>query len=107
MIHSKFNALNIIQGIFTNILKTVGFEVLTAVVMKSTIFWDITPCSPLSVNRCFGGTCRLHVVGRQNKLSQKLESRWKSDAFTLVSCAAYIFDLKMEAIYSSKTSVDH
>jgi hypothetical protein len=27
----------------------VGFEVLTAVVMKSTI-WDITPCSPLSVN---------------------------------------------------------
>jgi hypothetical protein len=25
----------------------VGFEVLTAVVMKSTIFWDITPCSPL------------------------------------------------------------
>jgi hypothetical protein len=26
----------------------VGFEVLTAVVMKSTIFWDVTPCSPLS-----------------------------------------------------------
>jgi hypothetical protein len=29
----------------------VGFEVLTAVVMKSTIFWNITPCSPLKVNR--------------------------------------------------------
>jgi hypothetical protein len=29
----------------------VEFEVLTAVVMKSTaIFWDITPCSPLKVN---------------------------------------------------------
>jgi hypothetical protein len=25
----------------------VGFEVLTAVVMKRTIFWDITPSSPL------------------------------------------------------------
>jgi hypothetical protein len=25
----------------------IGSEVLTAVVMKSTIFWDITPCSPL------------------------------------------------------------
>jgi hypothetical protein len=24
-----------------------GFEVLTSVVIKSTIFWDITPCSPL------------------------------------------------------------
>jgi hypothetical protein len=23
----------------------VGFEVLTAVVMKSTVFWDIMPCS--------------------------------------------------------------
>jgi hypothetical protein len=28
----------------------VGFEVLTAVVLKSTVFWDKTPCSQLSVN---------------------------------------------------------
>jgi hypothetical protein len=39
----------------------VGSEVLTAVVVKSTIFWDITPCSLLSVNRGFGGTYRLHL----------------------------------------------
>jgi hypothetical protein len=39
----------------------VGFEVLTAVVMKSIIFWDITQCSPLKVNRRFGGTYRLHL----------------------------------------------
>jgi hypothetical protein len=37
----------------------IGFEVLTAVVMKSAIFWDITPCTPLSINRRFGGTYRL------------------------------------------------
>jgi hypothetical protein len=36
--------------------REVGFQVLTSVVMKSTIFWDITPCSPVSVNRRFGGT---------------------------------------------------
>jgi hypothetical protein len=24
--------------------------------MMSSIFWDITPCSPLKVNRRFGGT---------------------------------------------------
>jgi hypothetical protein len=30
----------------------------------STIFWDITPCSPLKVNRRFGGTYRLHIRGR-------------------------------------------
>jgi hypothetical protein len=28
----------------------VGFEVFTAVVTKSTIFWDITPCSPSDVS---------------------------------------------------------
>jgi hypothetical protein len=30
--------------------KYVGFEVFTAVVMKSIIFWDVTLCSPLSCN---------------------------------------------------------
>jgi hypothetical protein len=38
---------NSLQG---NSLFVVGFEVLTAVVMKSSIFWDITSCSPLKVN---------------------------------------------------------
>jgi hypothetical protein len=28
----------------------VGYEVLTAVVMKSTAFWDVTLYSPLNVN---------------------------------------------------------
>jgi hypothetical protein len=36
-------------------------EVLTAVVMKISIFLDITPCSPLKVNRSFEVTCRLHL----------------------------------------------
>jgi hypothetical protein len=53
------------------------FEVLTSVVMKCTIIWDITPCSPL-----------------------------KAPAFTLVSCLAYSSTLKMEAICFSETSVD-
>jgi hypothetical protein len=43
----------------------VGSEVLTALVMKSTIFWDIMPCSPLSVNRRFEGTYRLHLQGQK------------------------------------------
>jgi hypothetical protein len=41
----------------------VGFEVLTAVVMKSYIFWDMTPCSPLKVSLRSGGTCRLNLHG--------------------------------------------
>jgi hypothetical protein len=41
----------------------VAFEVFIAVVMKSIIFWDMTPCSLLSCNRRFGGTYRLHLQG--------------------------------------------
>jgi hypothetical protein len=42
----------------------VGFEVLTAVVIKSSIFWDITSCSPLKVNRTFEGICRRNLQGQ-------------------------------------------
>jgi hypothetical protein len=51
---------------------------------KSTIFWDMTLCSPLSFNRRFEGTYRLHLQGRRNKSST----------------------LKMKAICSSETSVE-
>jgi hypothetical protein len=53
----------------------VGFEVFTAVVMKGIIFWDMTPCSPLSVNRRFGGTYRLHLQGQRNKFRKKPASK--------------------------------
>jgi hypothetical protein len=43
----------------------VGFEVFTAVVAKFIIFWDITPCSTLIVNRRFGGTYRFHLQGQR------------------------------------------
>jgi hypothetical protein len=65
----------------------VGFEVLTPVVMKSTIFRDITPCSPLKVNR----------INR---------ARNQHESYTLISLLGIFFDLKMEAIYCSETSVD-
>jgi hypothetical protein len=56
----------------------VGLEVFTAVVMKSTIFWDITPCSPLSVNR----VSEEHITSifRVEKLSSarnQRASRWQ------------------------------
>jgi hypothetical protein len=63
----------------TKRLHYVGFEVLTAVVMKSTIFWAITLCSPLK--------------------SQPMFRRDISPAFML----AYSSTLKMEAICSSET----
>jgi hypothetical protein len=65
------------------------FDVLTAEVMKRSIFWDIMPCSPLKVNRIFGGTCRFHHQGR--KMSQVRNQRdcLLDTCFTLVPCLAY------------------
>jgi hypothetical protein len=53
------------------VIALVRFEVLTAVAMKSSIFWDISLCSPLNVNRRFGGTCRFHLQGNQHKAGSK------------------------------------
>jgi hypothetical protein len=42
------------------------FNTCSGVLRKYVIiFWDITPCSPLKVNRLFGGTYRLHLHGRK------------------------------------------
>jgi hypothetical protein len=70
--------------------------------VKSTIFWDITSCSPLKVNWRFGGTYRLHFQSR--KISQA-KTRMKAGGNQ--SCfSAYSLTLKMEAICYSETSVD-
>jgi hypothetical protein len=61
--------------------------------MKSTIFWDRTQCSPLKINQRFGGTYCLHLLCFPPSL-------------TLISCSAYSSALKMEAIFSSETSVE-
>jgi hypothetical protein len=83
-----------------------GFEVLTAVVMKSTVFWDITPYSSLNVNQRFGGTYCLHLQGQRISWARSQhESRWQAEAL-LVSCLAYSSTLKMEPICSFRTLVD-
>jgi hypothetical protein len=72
----------------------VGLEVLTAVVMKVVIFWDITPCSPCMIQR-FERTYQLYFQGR------------KSDGH-LLACwflVRQIFDLKMKLIRSYKTVI--
>jgi hypothetical protein len=48
--------------------------------VKSTVFWDIKPCGPLKVNRCFGGTYRLHFQGRRmNRARNQRETRWQAE----------------------------
>jgi hypothetical protein len=54
----------------------VKFEVLTAVVIRNTVPWNITPCSPVKVNRRFGGTYRVHLQGWISRARYYLLSGW-------------------------------
>jgi hypothetical protein len=45
-----------------------GFEVLTAVVMKISVFRDITICILVKVSQCFGGT--YHLLLQDQRVSQ-------------------------------------
>jgi hypothetical protein len=67
------------------------------------IFWDITPCSPLKINRRFRKNISPPSSGSKNK-SSKISASKLAPAFTLVSCSAST--LKTEAICSSETSVN-
>jgi hypothetical protein len=82
--------LTISKKLMSFIYSYVRFEVFIVVVMKSIIFWVMTPCSPLSFDRRFGETYRLH-------LATCLFAGFSE----LISST-----LKMEAIYSSETSVE-
>jgi hypothetical protein len=75
-------------------MKHVRIEVVTPLVMRNLFFWKVMTCSPLKVNRRFGGTClylqallyHLHFV----------------DVFFL----AYSSTLEIVATSSFETSVD-
>jgi hypothetical protein len=73
----------------------------TAVVIKNSIFWDITPCSLLKFIQYFGGICGLHLKG------WRLRVALLAACFMLVSCLAYSSTLKMAAICSNETSVEY
>jgi hypothetical protein len=69
-------------------LLVLGVEVFRAVAMKNSVFWDITPCSPLNIYRRFEGS-ELFVT-----------------YFMLFPSLVHSSTLKMEATCSSEISVD-
>jgi hypothetical protein len=73
-------------------------EILTAITMKCSIFWDVTPCSPVKIYRRFGGAYCLHLQVR--KTSQAMRSACLFTRFGL------LFDLKMNTVHSCETSVN-
>jgi hypothetical protein len=43
----------------TPLLNCVNAEVITAVTMKNTGYWKVTPCNLIEINRRLGGKCYL------------------------------------------------
>jgi hypothetical protein len=74
--------------------------------MKSSILWDIMPCSPLKVNRRFGGKFRLHLQGRRASKARDQHGPG-SFAWCILHVALLLrLILKMEATCTSETLVD-
>jgi hypothetical protein len=50
---------------YKEVLYNIKLKKFEYLVTKTISFWDMTPCSPLSVNRRFGGTYSFHLQGRE------------------------------------------
>jgi hypothetical protein len=87
----------------TSCRQEIWSEVLTALVMNSSIFWDIVP---FKVKRRFAGTCRLRVQGWSLSQTINRHDAGSKQRLMPVSCLAYSSTLKMKATWSSETSVD-
>jgi hypothetical protein len=57
------------------------------VVIKSSIFWNITPYSSLRVNLRFGGSCCLRLEGRRISQARNHHELEVATYFILVSCS--------------------
>jgi hypothetical protein len=75
----------------TNIHFCIRFEVLTALSTKNALFLSVLLCRLAEVDQCFRGT----------------EVRDASLLLFLVACLAYSSVLQVEAICTSKTSVNY
>jgi hypothetical protein len=65
-----------------------GFEILTAVVMKPPIFWNITPGSPLEAWKVLLAICFMLdlVYSSTLKMEAKCSSEISSDFHHIVTC---------------------
>jgi hypothetical protein len=73
-------------------LNYVRLEVLTAVIMKSRIFWDTMPCSPLKASTRFAGAYHFHLQGRISRARNQRESGWQEPHFYAGFLLGLFFD---------------
>jgi hypothetical protein len=80
-------------------------KLLAAVIMKSSIFWNITPCGPLKVIQCFGGIYRL-LIQSLRIIQARNQCTLLAAHFHVGFCLVYSSTLKMESTFFFETSVD-
>jgi hypothetical protein len=61
--------------------------------MKSSITLDITPCTPLKVNRRLVVTCRFHLQGEASIDLQRITRRYIPEDKLLVHSSSHIHGL--------------
>jgi hypothetical protein len=81
----------------------VKFEVFTAVTLKFTVFWDVTPCNPVEIHPCF---CLYPVFRGEKQAVNRRRKAIGSDCFLQVDCLVCCTTLRMEAVSSAETSVN-
>jgi hypothetical protein len=71
--------------------------------LKSTIFWEITPCSLLKVNRRFEGTYRFHLQGRRiSRARIQHESRWQAELSGNLPKKSYVACILTKIVVSKR-----
>jgi hypothetical protein len=85
----------------------VGFEVLTAVVIKYSVFWGIKPCSPLKVNRLLGATCHLYIQGRRKSLARNQHEVGRKQGSVCVSETPIYFQLNIRLYIEVDRTLRH
>jgi hypothetical protein len=83
-----------------------GLQALTAVIIKITVVWDLTRCSPVNVHRRFGWTYCLHLQDRRViQTCNHHEAGGKYSLFLMVTFFAHSSTLRLEAVSSFETAV--
>jgi hypothetical protein len=80
--YSSSFAIYKVKQVSKHVLSCVKFGVFTAVTIKSSILWDITPCSLVKGSQCFRWTYCLHHQSqraRQHEAGLLSASCWSDD----------------------------
>jgi hypothetical protein len=73
--------------------------------MKSSTFWNLTPCSPLEVNQQFEETCRHHLQGGKVSQARTQQEGGKKQSLLITDNGGYIFLRNIDLLSTGNTAL--